>query len=131
MKLSRATYYAVAALMYLARLDDRAVPSHVIARAEALPELFLLKVLHPLVRAGVLHSLKGPTGGYRLARPAKDITLLNVIEAVDGPIAGDVGARDDTGTLARRLQAVCDQVAVDVRRYLARVTVAELAKGRR
>jgi Rrf2 family protein len=130
MKLSRTSQYAVIALVHLARQDGKVVASHDIARAAALPERFLLKVLYPLVRAGMLYSLKGPTGGYRLARPAKNITLLNVIEAVDGPIAGNAGARDDTGALARRLQAVFDLVAAEVRRCLARVTVADLAKKR-
>jgi Rrf2 family protein len=128
MKLSRASYYAVAALVYLARHDDQAVASHDIARAEALPERFLLKVLHPLVRAGVLNSLKGPSGGYRLARPAKVITLLNVIEAVDGPITAVIEVMDDTSVLARRLQRALELAAADNRRCLARVTVANLAK---
>jgi Rrf2 family protein len=128
MKLSRASYYAVTAVVYLARHDDRAVPSYEIAKAEALPEMFLLKVLYPLVCAGILNSLKGPSGGYRLARPAKGITLLNVIEAVDGPVTAVGVARNDSGALERRLRTVCDQVAANFRRYLARVTVAELAK---
>jgi DNA-binding IscR family transcriptional regulator len=50
----------------------------------------LLKVLEPMVDAGTLRSVSGPRGGYRLARAPKDITLLDVIEAVDGPIRGDV-----------------------------------------
>jgi len=127
MRLTLASQYAVIALVYLARQGGQVVASHDIARAEAMPSELLLKVLQPLVRAGVLYSLKGPSGGYCLARPADTVTLLNVIEVVEGPLAGDVGDRDGSA-LARRLQAVCDQAAAKVRRRLARVTVAYLAK---
>jgi Rrf2 family protein len=130
MKLSRASYYAVVALVYLVRHGDRAVASHDIARTEVLPERFLLKVLHPLVRAGVLKSWKGPSGGFRLARSVKEITLLQVIEAVDGPVTVVGNARNDADALERRLQAVCDLIVADVRKYLARVSVAELAEKR-
>src|SRR5258708_958355 len=65
------------------------VASHTIAREHGIPERFLLKVLNPLVSAGILSSLKGPHGGYRLARTASDITLLEVIEAVEGTIRGE------------------------------------------
>src|SRR5262249_8322093 len=87
MTLSRATPYALSALARLAReKSDAPVTSQIIAAADGSPERFLLKVLKPLVDAGILRSLKGPTGGYRLARPTKDVTLLEVVEAVDGPI---------------------------------------------
>jgi Rrf2 family protein len=127
-KLSRASFDAVAALVYLARHNGMAVPSHDIARSEALPERFLRKVLYQLVRAGMLNSLRGLYGGFRLARPAKSITLLNVVEAVDGPIAAASGAMDDAGALKRRLHAILELAAARVRRCLARVTIAELAE---
>jgi Rrf2 family protein len=127
MKLTRASSYAVQALVYLAREGaGRPVPSHVAARAQGSPGRFLLKVLKPLVDSGVLRSLQGPAGGYRLARPAKDITLLEIVEAVDGPVRGDA---PPVGRLDRRLQAACDEAAALVRQRLARVTLAELAKG--
>ena len=55
---------------------DKPVASHHIARARGIPELFLLKILKPLVSARILRSVKGPNGGYRLARPAQKITML-------------------------------------------------------
>jgi Rrf2 family protein len=128
MKLTRASSYAVQALAYLAREGaGRPVPSHVAARAQGSPARFLLKVLKPLVDSGVLRSLRGPDGGYRLARPAKDITLLEIVEAVDGPVRGDA---PPVGRLDRRLQAACDEAAALVRQRLARVTLAELAKAK-
>ncbi|HKI33718.1 MAG TPA: Rrf2 family transcriptional regulator [Gemmataceae bacterium] len=133
MKLTRASSYALAALAYLAReKPDAPVASHDLAKADGTPERFLLKVLKPLVDSGVLRSLKGPNGGYRLARLAKDVTLLEVVEAVDGPIRGaapDVGQGKEAA-FDKRLQAVCDEVAAVVRERLAKVTLAELAKGK-
>ena len=90
MKLSAASSYAVHALVNLAgREQGGPVPSHLVAEAEGMSERFLLKVLGSLCPAQILLGLKGPNGGYRLARPANKITLLDIIEAVDGPIRGD------------------------------------------
>jgi Rrf2 family protein len=89
MKLSRASSYALHALAYLAgEKPARAVTSRQLATADGTPERFLLKLLRPLVSGGILKSLKGPNGGYRLARPPKEVTLLEVVAAVDGPIRG-------------------------------------------
>jgi Rrf2 family protein len=132
MRLTQASTYALAYLVYLAReRPDRPVPSYEAAREEGLPERFLLKVLGLLARAGVLWGTRGPSGGYRLAREPKDITLLEVIEAVDGPLRGDAGAVGKKGAaLDHRLQAVCDQAAALVRERLKKVTLADLARGR-
>jgi Rrf2 family protein len=131
MRLSLGAYYALQALVHLAKQGHGAAPvaSHVIAAERHVPERFLLKVLKPLVSAQVLLSLKGPNGGYRLARPAAKVTLLEVVEAVDGPIRGQVPLRPagpDAGLL-RRLDQVCGQLAEQVRKGLGRVTLADLA----
>ncbi len=89
MKLTRASSYALHAMTYMAsQKQNQPIASHLIAQARGIPERFLLKVLKPLVSCRVLYSIKGPNGGYRLARSASDITLLDVVEAVDGPIRG-------------------------------------------
>src|ERR1700681_3560965 len=104
MRLTRASSYALHALVYMAgQKKDGPTASHIIAAKRGIPERFLLKVLKPLVSAQVLYSIKGPNGGYRLARPAGTITMLEVVEAVDGPIRGNApAARDDTGSLFNR-----------------------------
>jgi Rrf2 family protein len=133
MKLTRASNYALQALVYLLEQPpEKSVASHVVAEARDIPERFLLKVLQPLVSAGVLRSIKGPNGGYRLARPAKQITLLEVVEAVDGPVRGAAPAvgKDGAAALDKRLQGVCDSLATVVRERMAKVTLAELAKGK-
>jgi Rrf2 family protein len=134
MKLSHISGYAVRALVHLHGTEPgKLVASHIIAQAGGMPERFLLKALLPLVKARILHSVKGPHGGYRLARPARGITLLEVVEALDGPVRGSapqaVTAGD--GQLDRRLQAACDGAAAIVRRNLGRVSLADLVrKGR-
>jgi Rrf2 family protein len=132
MKLSHASAYALTYLVHLAReRTDRPVPSHEAAREEGLPERFLMKVLKPLVGAGVLRSVRGPSGGYTLARAPKDVTLLDLVEAVDGTLRGDAGAVGKEGTaLDRWLQAVCDAAAALARERLAKVTLADLARGK-
>ena len=133
MKLTRASNYALQALAYLVdQPQDKSVASHIIAEAEGIPERFLLKVLQPLVSVGVLRSIKGPNGGYRLARTPKQVSLLEVVEAVDGPIRGVAPAVGKNGAAGfdKRLQNVCDTVAELVRDKLAKVTLAELTKSR-
>lgn len=128
MKLTRASSYALHAMVYLAaQKQPTPVASHVVAQARGIPERFLLKVLKPLVGARLLVSVKGPNGGYRLAKSPNEISLLEVIEAVDGPIRGAVpfDGPNDNG-LDRKLEAICNQGAEQVRNLLQKVRIAEL-----
>src|SRR5262249_18754141 len=128
MKLSRTSHYAVIALVYLGQHRGKLVASHEIAKAAGVPEEFLRKVLQNLVRAGVLDSLKGPTGGLGLIRPAKAITLLDVIETMEGPLAAHVDGANLAEALVRRLLAVYELTTAKTRRRLAQVTIAKLAE---
>jgi len=83
------------------------------------------------VSAGILRSLKGPNGGYRLARPTAGITLLEVVEAAKGSVRGDAPAVGDNDALRRRLQGVCAKAAGLVREGLGAVTRKDLAGGPR
>ena len=133
MKLTHASRYALHALAHMAALKENPVlTSHDLALARGLPERFLLKVLRPLVAARLLHSAKGPHGGYRLARPATQITMLEVIEAVDGPIRGRAPTVEATpaSNLNRPLTEICDQAADIVCRQLEQVCLADLAGSR-
>lgn len=135
MKLTRASFYALNALVHLAEQGEgKPLASHQAAKARAIPERFLLKVLKPLVDAGILRSVKGPNGGYVLLKPANKITLLEVIEAVDGPIAGTAPLLEGTAdgaALDRRLQAIAERAADDARKQLRGVTLANLVgKGK-
>ena len=133
MKLTRASSYALHAVAYMAtQKSDKPVASHHIAQARGIPERFLLKVLKPLVSARVLHSIKGPNGGYRLARTPGDISMLEILEAVDGPIRGQAPFTDEAnGNLNHKLENICKQTADQVRKQLDKVRVSDLVSGKR
>jgi Rrf2 family protein len=119
-RLSRTSTYAVAAAVRLAQ--GNAGVTAVCELASGLPEKFLRRLLGRLVRAGVLRSERGPIGGYWLARPAGAITLLEIVEAVDGPVRFD-----DAGDVPPTVAKACERATEDGRRALAGVTVADLA----
>lgn len=87
MQITRQADYAVRAVLYLARLGntERAATSTV-AEEQHIPPSFLAKIISQLSIAGLLHTSRGARGGVTLAREPKEITLLEVIEAIDGPI---------------------------------------------
>ncbi len=87
MQITRQADYAVRAVLYLARLEanERAATSTV-AQEQHIPPSFLAKIISQLSIAGLLHTSRGARGGVTLARDPKQISLLEVIEAIDGPI---------------------------------------------
>lgn len=87
MQITRQADYALRAVLYLARSDPQArVSTAEIAREERIPATFLAKIVSQLSAIGVLQAMRGARGGVRLARPANEITLLEIVEAIDGPI---------------------------------------------
>src|SRR5262245_43182576 len=132
MRLTRAAAYAVHALSHLAAAGNgRPVTAREVARACGIPQSFGLTVLLALSAAGLLASRPGPGGGYRLARPLAHITLLDVLEAVDGPLDGRCTPPEsaDPG-FDRWVEGVSRRAAAVVRRRLAKVRLSELAGGR-
>ena len=131
MKLTLASRYAIHAVVHMAcRNKEGPIASHRIAEARGISDRFLLKVLKPLVSAQILVSVKGPSGGYRLARPACEISMLEVLEAVDGPIRGDAPAGKDEKAcpLSKRLDEICCHAAEQMRKHLSKVRISELAE---
>ena len=96
MQITRQADYAVRAILYLAQMKHgcRAATS-TIAREQHIPASFLAKIISQLSTAGLLHTSRGARGGVMLAREPKDITLLEVIEAIDGPIQLNECVRSD------------------------------------
>lgn len=87
MQITRQADYAVRAVLYLARLGStQRVATSQVAQEQRIPPSFLAKIISQLSIAGLLHTSRGARGGITLARDPKDITLLEVIEAIDGPI---------------------------------------------
>lgn len=87
MQITRQADYAVRAILHLARAGntERSATS-TIAREQNIPPSFLAKIISQLSIAGLLHTSRGARGGVKLARDPGDITLLEVVEAIDGPI---------------------------------------------
>jgi len=87
MQLSRKSDYALRAVMHFASLPKGQLASiGAVAKAQAIPREFLAKILKDLTWAGILISYQGVTGGYKLAKAPKDVSFLQVIEAMDGPL---------------------------------------------
>ncbi len=87
LQISRKIDYALRAMIYLASIDPTAVtPFREIARQVGVPEDFLAKILKTLADAGLVRSLRGARGGYQLRKTPEEISFLDVIEAVEGPI---------------------------------------------
>jgi Rrf2 family protein len=97
MQITRQADYAVRAVLHLSRTGDARTATSTIAEEQRIPPSFLAKIVSQLSIAGLLHTSRGARGGVTLARAPKEITLLEVIEAIDGPIqlnecVGDAGA---------------------------------------
>jgi Rrf2 family protein len=88
LKLTRAADYAIRSMLYIASLPEgRVVLRSEVAEAQKIPPSFMAKILRSLAKAGLLHSSRGVHGGFTLAHPAAEISLLDVVEAVEGPLA--------------------------------------------
>jgi Rrf2 family protein len=132
MHLTRAAAYAVNALALLARdAGGRPATAADLSSGAGASRLFLSKVLGALSSAGLLRTVMGPHGGYRLARPASAVTLLEVVEAVEGPLDGRCAPPGSAHpAFDRRLEAECRRAAEAQRRRLGRVRLSDLAGGR-
>lgn len=88
MQITRQADYALRAMVYLSQLEpnQRAATSH-IAEIQHIPPSFLAKIISQLSIAGLIHTSRGARGGVSLARPPEGISVLEVVEAIDGPIA--------------------------------------------
>lgn len=91
MRISRSTGYALLAVGYIAKSKDvKIILSQSISKEYNIPLEYLLKILQQLVRANVLRSKRGPRGGFSMAKPPEKTTMLEIIEAVDGPMIGQL-----------------------------------------
>jgi Rrf2 family protein len=87
MQITRQADYAVRAVLHLAQMKNgERTATSTIAKEQRIPPSFLAKIISQLSLAGLLHTSRGAHGGVTLAREPKDITLLEVVEAIDGPI---------------------------------------------
>lgn len=87
MNINQATDYGFRAVLFLAmQPQGEVVEAQTIAHSQVVPMRFLLKIMPSLIKAGIVRSQRGVGGGYALARDPRDINLLDVLEAIEGPI---------------------------------------------
>jgi Rrf2 family protein len=125
--------YAVRAVLELATAEDGLVKGERIARAQNIPLKFLENILIDLRHAGIVHAQRGAEGGYRLARDPADVTLGDVIRAVEGPLASVRGEPPESVSYegsAEHLRTVWIAVRASLRSVLDDLTLAEVAEGR-
>ena len=123
--------YAVRAAVELAAVGDL-VTADQVAQAQGIPANFLENILGDLRRAGSVESRRGQQGGYALARPAEEISVADVIRAVEGPLANVRGFPPEDLAYegsAARLRDVWVALRASVRSVLEQVTLADLARG--
>jgi Rrf2 family protein len=123
--------YAVRAAVELAAAGDM-ITADQIAQAQGIPVNFLENILRDLRRAGIVESRRGQAGGYLLAHPAEEISIADVIRAVEGPLANVRGISPDAleyrGSAAK-LRDVWVALRASVRSVLEQVTLADVARG--
>ncbi len=134
MKVSAKADYAVRAAAELAAAppDSGPVRAEAIATSQGIPQRFLENILSDLRHAGLVTSQRGAEGGHRLAKPPAEITVADIVRAVDGPLAAVRGERPEsvayTGP-AEPLQRVWIAVRKNLRDVVEHVTLADLAAG--
>ena len=133
MKVSAKADYAVRAALELAVAPDGTqVKAEQIAAAQAIPRKFLDTILQNLKQAGLVESRRGPEGGHHLARPASEISIADVIRAVDGPLVGVSGRPPEAvqyGGPAAALRDTWIAARASLRAVLEHVTLADVAGG--
>jgi Rrf2 family protein len=133
MRVSAKADYALRAVIELAVIGGESpVKGERIAQAQEIPLKFLENILGDLRHAGIVRSQRGVEGGYWLARPAEEITVAEVVRAVEGPIANVRGVGPEQveyAGSAERLREVWIAVRANLRAVLEEVTIADLARG--
>jgi Rrf2 family protein len=133
MRISAKADYAVRAAVEMAAAGDEPVKGERIAEAQEIPLQFLEHILLELKHARLVRARRGARGGYWLAQPPEEITLANVIRAVEGPLANIQDLAPEATKYpgnAVQLSEVWIAVRASLRRVLEHVTIADLRDGR-
>ena len=130
MQVPARVHYAALAMMELASTANRSQPLALreITQRHGIPQPFMVQILQQLKTAGWVTSTRGSQGGYRLAVAAKNLTLLDIAEAVGAQESG-CSADSTPNAASRQLLKVWDKAGDAYRDVLASITIAELARG--
>jgi Rrf2 family protein len=134
MRVSAKSDYALRALIEIATRDDSSpVSAEELGRLQDIPHGFLQAILADLRRAGIVMSVRGQSGGWRMARKSEDVSVADIIRAVDGPLVSVYGLRPEAVTYnesATVLQLVWIAARANLREVFEHVTVAMLSAGK-
>ncbi len=135
MRITAKADYAVRAAVELAAAEASGSPvkGEQLATAQGIPKNFLENILTELRRAGIIRTRRGADGGYQLAQPAAEISVADVLRAVEGPLAAVQGIRPDQlkyGGSAEKLPEVWVALRASLRDVLEHVTLADIAQGK-
>ena len=131
MNISRSVGYGMLAVGYIAQNDkDGLVMASTVSKAYDIPLEYLLKIMQQLVRINILRSKRGPGGGFCLARPMKEISMLEVIEAISGPIAGtlELALQAKNAPFSVNMEKVCTQATDKATQILNKTSIADMLK---
>jgi Rrf2 family protein len=129
---AKADYAVRAAVELAAATDEKPVKAERIATAQGIPLNFLENILGELRHAGIVRSHRGAEGGFRLAKPATELTVADIIRAVEGPLASVRGGPPEEAEYpgaAASLPRVWIAVRANLRRVMEHITVADIAAG--
>ena len=129
MRISRSTGYALLAVAYIAKHKEKPIIlSQTISKEYNIPLEYLLKILQQLVRANVLRSKRGPRGGFSLSKPAKKISMLEIIEAVDGPMTNQLDLVEQTGRIkfSTKAEQTYDKAIAQAKQVFERAKIGDM-----
>jgi Rrf2 family protein len=132
MRVSAKADYAVRAAAELAAADEGPVKGEKLAEAQDIPLQFLEHILLELKHSGIVRARRGAKGGYWLAKPADEVTIADIVRAVEGPIAHVQSTPPEAIEYrgnSEHLQEVWIAVRASIRNVLENVTLADLAAG--
>jgi len=132
MQITRQADYAVRAVLYLAQCGPGTpVATAEIAQAQKIPATFLTKIISQLASVGIVHTTRGAHGGVALARPAAEISLLEIVETIDGPVLLNACVLDPAScpeSLTCPVQKIWCQAQADLVIRLEQTKLGQLVK---
>jgi Rrf2 family protein len=132
MRISAKVDYAVRAAIELAAAEGQPIKGEVIADAQGIPLKFLENILGELKHTGIVNSRRGAQGGYWLAKPADEVSLADIVRAVEGPLASVRGQGPETLSYkgeAEPLQKVWIALRANIRAVMEDTTLADIVGG--
>ncbi len=131
MNISRSAGYGMMAVGYIAQhSNDGPVMASTVSKEYNIPADYLLKILQQLVRVNILRSKRGPRGGFSMARPSNEISMLEIIEAISGPLSGHLDLAEQTkgAPFSLKMEEVCRQASAKCIETLKNANLSQMLK---